>query len=210
MRQDLGPPNATQNREFNATVALSGGRRHFTVIHGLEVPTDDITSPTFDETKHHQYRFWRGKDWAPYAQGGIHAQEAAFDGVPIYLEDEDGRVFTPPQYAELRKLITTLLQTLAMHKLAPESWGKRTIHASRYVQYETYKRFPSLAQCEAHFRLNTLLTRMYPDFHKSHQAKVVKRERDDDDIATETAVRAPKRAKEKREVLFMSSSYSVS
>ena len=86
---------------------------------------------------------------------------------------------------------------LAMHKLAPESWGKRTIHASRYVQYETYKRFPSLAQCEAHFRINTLLTRMYPGFHKSHQAKVVKRERDDDDIVTETAVRAPKRAKEK-------------
>ena len=66
------------------------GSAHQQVIHGLEVPTDDITSPTFDETKHHQYRFWRGKDWAPYAQGGIHAQEATFDGVPIYLEDEDG------------------------------------------------------------------------------------------------------------------------
>ncbi|KAH9851447.1 hypothetical protein C2E23DRAFT_714476, partial [Lenzites betulinus] len=84
--------------------------------------------------------------------------------VPTYLEDEHGDVFSRGAYDELRQLLKRLFHTLLSHSLAPATWGSRNTHATRYIQAETYKVFPVLAKCQAHYRLHTLITRMYPDF----------------------------------------------
>ncbi|KAI0823243.1 hypothetical protein BC628DRAFT_1325603, partial [Trametes gibbosa] len=134
-------------------------------IRGLLVPTSDIASPKYDPEEHSKYKFWSPESWAPYSTGGRKSDMATSpEGVPIYLEDATGNVFTPAAYAELRSVTKRLFCTLADHGLAPPTWRSRNIHASRYMQAELYKSFPTLAHCEGHFRVHALITRMYPDF----------------------------------------------
>lgn len=136
-------------------------------VNGLLVPNEDIPSPVYDKEQHGKFRFWTSDDWAPYAQGGAKADFAtSADGVPLYLENEDGNTFAPDTHMELRKLVKQILATVFFHHLNPVSWGKAGTHVTRYVLSEIYKVFPVLAKCRGHFRVHTLLTRMYPDYKK--------------------------------------------
>ncbi|KAI0356736.1 hypothetical protein OH77DRAFT_231575 [Trametes cingulata] len=172
-----GPSNC-ENATFDALDPISS---RFTTVSGLRVPLDDIPSPEYDKNKHGKFRFWSADQWTPYSSNGALSHEAKKHGVPIFLEDENGDVFTPYHYTELCKLVKRLFQTLAQHSLAPPTWGARTVHAYRYMQYEVYKSFPVLAQCQGHFRLHVLLTNMYPSFTRYHLAAVVKSEHCKDD-----------------------------
>ncbi|KAI0349236.1 hypothetical protein OH77DRAFT_1328318 [Trametes cingulata] len=153
----------------------------FTTVEGLRVPLDDLPSPAYDIAKHGRFRFWSADQWTPFSGNGAQSHEARKDGVPIFLEDENGDVFTPYRYTELCKLVKRLFQTLAQHSLAPATWGTRTVHAYRYMQHEVYKSFPVLAQCQGHFRLHILLTQMYPNFTRYYLNAAIKKEHNEDD-----------------------------
>ncbi|KAJ3011335.1 hypothetical protein NUW54_g2209 [Trametes sanguinea] len=191
IREDDSLLDVAQHIDFNPCVKTSTSVRGTTVVQGLQVPTDDIPSPVYDPEKHGKLRFWSADQWHPFSGHGPRSREARKDGVPIFLENEDGSVFTQYRYAELCALIKTLLQTLARHSLAPATWGARTTHAERYIQHEVYKSFPVLANCQGHFRLHALLTLMYPAFARYRLANVKKEQQDEQ---LEEKMAAPKKS----------------
>ncbi|EIW62748.1 uncharacterized protein TRAVEDRAFT_43080 [Trametes versicolor FP-101664 SS1] len=136
--------------------APAGSPSTHVTINGLLVPNTDYPSPTYDSAEHGHFKPCR------------------MIGVPIYIEDEDGNVFTNGAYSELRLLIKRLFRDLVGHSLDSETWGSSGTHATRYVYSEVYKAFPVLAKCQAHFRLHVLLTRMYPDFTRLDVTKAAR------------------------------------
>lgn len=112
-------------------------------------------------------RFWTAEDWAPYTQAGPkHDISTSEEGVPLYLEEEDGTTFPLPKYLDLRKLVRERSHTLSFHTLAPSTWGNKNVHSTRYMLSEIYKSYPELANCHGHFRAHTLLTCMWSDLKR--------------------------------------------
>ncbi|KAH9858859.1 hypothetical protein C2E23DRAFT_23664 [Lenzites betulinus] len=162
-------------------------------VNGLLVPNADIPSPKYDKDSHENFRFWTAGDWAPYTTGNSKSEHAmSSDGVPIYLEDDEGNVFSSVTYADLRNLVKRLFRTLADHSLAPSTWGTRNAHAARYIQCEIYKVFPVLAQCTGHFRVHALVTRMYPDFVRYRKGNEPLKQEDTLDSSCNADVALPK------------------
>ncbi|KAI8989617.1 hypothetical protein BD414DRAFT_414229, partial [Trametes punicea] len=149
------------------------------LVNGLSVPNSDSPSPEYDKAAHAQFK-----------------KVDTEHGVPVYLEDEDGKVFSPMLYHELREHIKRILRTLSDHGLAPPTWGQRNIHASRFAQQEIYKAYPVLAKCQGHMRINNLITRMYPDFAR-YALRAVKNEDSKEPISSTV----PLRGHEKRAAL---------
>ncbi|CDO76165.1 hypothetical protein BN946_scf184740.g8 [Trametes cinnabarina] len=188
IRRDAGLHKVSENLDLEpaSSSTLDCASAHFATVSGLRVPLDDIPSPVYDTTKHGKFRFWSADQWTPFSGSGAKSHEAKKDGVPIFLEDENGKVFSTYKYSELCQLVKGLFQTLAQHSLAPATWGTRTVHAYRYMQHEVYKSFPVLVQCQGHFRLHVLLTQMYPNFARYHLTPAVKKEYTDDDSDSTT------------------------
>ncbi|CDO75333.1 hypothetical protein BN946_scf184966.g1 [Trametes cinnabarina] len=137
---------------------------------------EEDLKPTYDPEYHADLKFWEKRSWEPYSSRH-HLHEFALEGgVPRFLENLDGTVIDKKTYEDLRSVVKTVFQELQDNGQAPETWSKRNVTALRFMRAQVYAHFPQVRECDNHWKIDVLCTRMYPDFtrDRSSHSRVAK------------------------------------
>ncbi|CDO70603.1 hypothetical protein BN946_scf184656.g18 [Trametes cinnabarina] len=137
---------------------------------------EEDLKPTYDPEYHADLKFWEKRSWEPYSSRH-HLHEFALEGgVPRFLENLDGTVIDKKTYEDLRSVVKTVFQELQDNGQAPETWSKRNVTALRFMHAQVYAHFPQVRECDNHWKIDVLCTRMYPDFtrDRSSHSRVAK------------------------------------
>lgn len=115
---------------------------------------------------HPKVRFWTRKDYEDW----LDSPEAGGSnrGLYAYLEDKNGDVPTSEMLTKIRRALRAGWIELTQCKIAPDTWGRASTTALRFIQAHMEKDFPLFKLAESGWKLEHLCMKTYSAWRTKH------------------------------------------
>ncbi|KAJ6550880.1 hypothetical protein DFH09DRAFT_1168515 [Mycena vulgaris] len=89
-----------------------------------------------------------------------------FKGYP-WVEDDNGTPMTKANSRALSSHLRSTLVSIGRVKRATTKWSDIDVAAVNYVRAEMYREFPDLSSCRHHWKLTSVLSKVYPSWFRN-------------------------------------------
>ncbi|KAJ7130451.1 hypothetical protein C8R44DRAFT_731974 [Mycena epipterygia] len=89
-----------------------------------------------------------------------------FKGYP-WVEDADGNLLSKSSSRALSSHLRTALNYIGNKARAPANWGNADLEVVQYVRSEMYTAYPDLRLCSHNWKLDQILTKVYPSWKRN-------------------------------------------
>lgn len=156
----------------------------------------DKTLPAYSREDHNGTCYWTKDEWQREYQNGrgvLSVRKPPKPGASHHLVDENGVVASESEQQKMRSQLHAAWRTLLNNGLAHITWMSADIRALEFVRLTMRQAFVHFRLCDGHWKIYTFSSRHYPQRTSrpkdDNRAGVVKREKFDEDVKLEPAVR---------------------
>jgi hypothetical protein len=124
--------------------------------------------------------FWTRNEWVASKEVAVSADQAGMRGrsraakgenvTMNFIEDTDGQAIDGHKASEIRKVLRELWTEMDQVGSAPRSWSKVAHTVLVNFRQRMYDRFPELAYCDGHWKLDKICTDNYSQWFHTHNS----------------------------------------
>jgi hypothetical protein len=142
-------------------------------------------------------KFWTRNEWVASKEVAVSADQAGMRGrsraakgenvTMNFIEDTDGQAIDGHKASEIRKVLRELWMEMDQVGSAPRSWSKVAHTVLMNFRQRMYDRFPELAYCDGHWKLDKICTDNYSQWFHTHNSNDNSNQSTSKQAATATA-----------------------